>query len=195
MLLCWRQTRDCVAVRSKNYGLKRSILSVVVWLCAAILQKPTLALDTLSWTMMPRKPCCNWLSRACSLGSQKPEHFLLPKHLSRIKYGPDAGKRGYDRTQHQNCWRKALASLTEKANLKGLRFHDLRHTFITHMIERGAPVALIQSLVGHLNARMVRHYTHITTGAARNAVALLDGEPILEQTAFNRAVQLELQLR
>src|SRR5215472_6571685 len=97
------------------------------------------------------------LSRACSLGSQHPEHFLLPKHLSRIKYGPDAGKRGYDPTQHQNCWRKVWASLTKKANLKGLRFHDLRHTFITHMIERGAPVALIQSLVGHVNARMVRH--------------------------------------
>jgi len=67
------------------------------------------------------------LSRACSLGSQKPEHFLLPKHLSRIKYGRDAGKRGYDPTQNQNCWRKAWASLTKKANLKGLRFHDLRH--------------------------------------------------------------------
>jgi len=133
------------------------------------------------------------LSRACSLGSQKPEHFLLPKHLSRIKYGRDAGKRGYDPTQNQNCWRKAWASLTKKANLKGLRFHDLRHTFITHMIERGVPVALIQSLVGHVNARMVRHYTHITTGAARNAVALLDSEPILEQTAFKTAVQLELQ--
>jgi integrase len=63
------------------------------------------------------------------------------------------------------------------------------------MIERGAPVALIQSLVGHVNARMVRHYTHVTTGAARNAVALLDGEPIFKQIASNRAVQLELQLR
>jgi len=133
------------------------------------------------------------LSRACSFGSQNPEHFLLPKHLSRIKYGPDAGKRGYDPTQHQNCWRKVWASLTKKANLKGLRFHDLRPTFITHMIERGAPVALIQSSVGHVNARMVRHYTHITTGAARNAVALLDSEPILQRMAFKTAVQLELQ--
>ena len=54
-------------------------------------------------------------------------------------------------------------------------------------------MALIQSLVGHVNARMVRHYTHVTTGAARNPVALLDSEPILEQRAFKTAVQLELQ--
>ena len=54
-------------------------------------------------------------------------------------------------------------------------------------------MALIQSLVGHVNARMVRHYTHITTGAARNAVEMLDSEPILEQLASKTAVQLELQ--
>jgi len=40
---------------------------------------------------------------------------------------------------------------------------------------------------------MVRHYTHITTGAARNAVEMLDSEPILEQLASKTAVQLELQ--
>jgi integrase len=112
------------------------------------------------------------LSRACSLGSQRSEHFLLPKHLSRIKYGPDVGKRAYDPTQHQNCWRKAWASLTEKANLKSLRFHDLRHTFITHMIERGAPVALIQSLVGHVNARIASLHPHYDwSGTQRCRVA------------------------
>ena len=61
------------------------------------------------------------------------------------------------------------------------------------MIEHGAPVALVQSLVGHVNARMVRHYTHVTTGAARNAVAMLDSEPILDRIAPKGAVQLELQ--
>lgn len=119
------------------------------------------------------------LSRARSLGSLKPEHFLLPKYLSRIKFGPDTGARGYDPTQHQKYWRTSWASLTKKAGLKGLRFHDLRHTFITHMIERGVPIGLIQAFVGHINARMVRHYTHITSGAARKAVELLDSDPIL----------------
>lgn len=129
------------------------------------------------------------LSRARSLGSLKPEHFLMPKFLSRIKFGPEAGTRGYDPTQHQKYWRTAWASLTKKAGLKGIRFHDLRHTFITHMIERGVPVGLVQAFVGHINARMVRHYTHITSGAARKAVELLDSEPILDRNASQTDVQ------
>jgi integrase len=61
----------------------------------------------------------------------------------------------------------------------GLRFHDLRHTFITHLVERGVPLGVIQTFVGHLSARMVRHYTHVTSGVARRAVELLDQEPML----------------
>src|SRR6516165_214107 len=195
MFLFWRQIRVCVAVRSRNCGLGQLIIDIERR-CLVVRRncsKTDAGARHVELNRDATEAALRLLSRACSLGSQEPEHFLLPKHLSRIKYGRDAGKRGYDPTQNQNCWRKACASLTKKANLKGLRFHDLRHTFITHIIERGAPVALIQSLVGHVNARMVRHYTHITTGAARNAVALLDSEPILEQTAFKTAVQLEFQ--
>jgi hypothetical protein len=47
------------------------------------------------------------------------------------------------------------------------------------MVERGVPLGVIQTFVGHLSARMIRHYTHISTGAARAAVELLDKEPIL----------------
>jgi integrase len=32
----------------------------------------------------------------------------------------------------------AWRSLTKAAGFRGFRFHDLRHIFITHMVERGA---------------------------------------------------------
>ena len=89
------------------------------------------------------------------------------------------GGRGYDPTQHQVYWDTAWHSLTKAAGLEGLRFHDLRHTFITHMVELGVPLGVIQTFVGHLSARMVRHYTHISSGAARKAVELLDRDSIL----------------
>jgi integrase len=66
-----------------------------------------------------------------------------------------------------------------KSPTQGLRFHDLRHTFITHLVERGVPLGVIQTFVGHLSARMVRHYTHVTSGVARKAVELLDEELML----------------
>ena len=53
------------------------------------------------------------LLRAESLGSNQPEHYLMPKNLSRISYGKHKGGRGYDPLQHQEAWDTSWASLTE----------------------------------------------------------------------------------
>ena len=47
---------------------------------------------------------------------------------------------------------------------------------------------MIQTFVGHLSARMVRHYTHISSGAARKAVELLDRDSILTPTVSEEKV-------
>ena len=57
--------------------------------------------------------------------------------------------------------------------------YDLRHSFISHMVEAGVSLGLIQGMVGHISKKMVLHHTHVTSGAARKAVELLDAEPIL----------------
>jgi hypothetical protein len=56
------------------------------------------------------------------------------------------------------------------------------------MVELGVPLGVIQTFVGHMSSRMVRHYTHVSSGAARKAVELLDSDPILAppQTAEER---------
>lgn len=125
------------------------------------------------------------LMRAGSLKppAKAPEHYLMPKHLSRIAHGSHKGERGYDPNQHQQYWDTAWHTLTEKAGFPGLRFHDLRHTFITHMVELGVSLGVIQTFVGHMSTRMVKHYTHVSSGAARKAVELLDSDPILAPVA------------
>lgn len=118
------------------------------------------------------------LTRANLLGAIEPNDFLMPKCLQRLPRTAE-GKRGYDPKQHQVYWDTAWKSLTDEAGLSGLRFHDLRHTFITQMVERDVPLGVTQTFVGHISTRMVRHYTHISTGAAKDAVAKLDADPIL----------------
>jgi intergrase/recombinase len=54
------------------------------------------------------------------------------------------------------------------------------------MVELGVPLGVIQTFVGHMSARMVRHYTHVSTGAARKAVELLDSDPILAPTTSEK---------
>ena len=116
----------------------------------------------------------------------------MPKHLSRIAHGVHKGERGYDPTQHQQYWDSAWRSPTCAAGLGGLRFHDLRHTFITHMVELGVPLGVIQTFVGHLSSRMVRHYTHVSSGAARKAVELLDAQPILTPRSMTQEQKVYL---
>jgi hypothetical protein len=42
------------------------------------------------------------------------------------------------------------------------------------MGEQGVPLQVVQAMVGHMSAHMVRYYTHISNRAARDAVELLD---------------------
>ena len=52
--------------------------------------------------------------------------------------------------------RTAFENVCSRANIKGLRFHDLRHTAATRMIEDGAKVSRI---LGHSTLSMTMKYT------------------------------------
>lgn len=116
------------------------------------------------------------LERARLAGANKPEHYLLPK--DRTKHtrpdDPRKGERGYDPTDHQSSWRTAWFNLCKTARLPGLRFHDMRHLFITQAAEADVPILVTESLVGHMSAEMVRHYTHIRSEAKQKAVKAIE---------------------
>lgn len=52
-------------------------------------------------------------------------------------------------------------------------FHSLRHSFVSLCRESNAPLAVVESIVGHSNPAMTRYYTHVSELAAGSAVALL----------------------
>ena len=66
-----------------------------------------------------------------------------------------------------------VGELEESAGLAGLRFHDLRHTHITHAIEEGVPIEVVMAQVGHISPEMTRYYTHLGTDAKHSAVAAI----------------------
>ena len=81
-------------------------------------------------------------------------------------------------------------------------FHSLRHSFVSLMGNAGAPLALVQSIVGHSNPMMTSHYFHARTDALANAVeklpAITDGTPdadIIEADAVATAPDAETRLQ
>ena len=55
------------------------------------------------------------------------------------------------------------------------RFHDLRHTLITKLVESGAGDETIMRIAGHVSRRMLSRYAHIRREAKRKALESIVG--------------------
>jgi len=60
-----------------------------------------------------------------------------------------------------------------RAGIKGLRFHDLRHTFASRLVERGVDLIRVKDLLGHSSVKVTERYTHANRDERKKAVELL----------------------
>lgn len=108
---------------------------------------------------------------------RKSRHFVFPSE----RYGAggdtfEACVFDTDPTRAINSWKEAWESAKARAKVT-VRFHDLRHTCVTRMLEGGVPLSVVASLLGWspaTTARMAKRYGHIGQVAQRQAVAVLD---------------------
>jgi integrase len=63
----------------------------------------------------------------------------------------------------------------KRAGIEDFHFHDLRHTFASHVIMRGGSLKDVQELLGHKTMTMTLRYAHLSQEHKRNAVNLLNG--------------------
>jgi integrase len=61
-----------------------------------------------------------------------------------------------------------------KAQIQDFRFHDLRHTAATRMIQAGKDLYKVQRLLGHKSPMMTQRYAHHYSESLRDAVEVLD---------------------
>jgi integrase len=79
----------------------------------------------------------------------------------------------YSKTNVARPFRIAL----EKAKIEEFCFHDIRHTFSTHLVKSGKDIYKVQRLLGHKTGKMTQRSAHHNTESLRDAVEALDKQP------------------
>jgi integrase len=71
--------------------------------------------------------------------------------------------------------RRSWYPLREAAALNEVRFHDLRHTCVTLLLDLGAPPHIVREIVGHSDIGVTMSiYAHASLEEKRNALRKLD---------------------
>jgi site-specific recombinase XerD len=65
-------------------------------------------------------------------------------------------------------------SARKKAKLQDVRFHDLRHTFATRLVQAGVDLYKVKELLGHKTISMTMRYAHHYPESLRSSVEVLD---------------------
>ena len=125
---------------------------------------------------------------------RKDRHVMLPAEVLDLlrqwwKARPNASNNGVapehhwlfpGRSQHQPMTTRQLGRLfKEAAKAAGLRktvsLHSLRHSFATHLLERGTDIRVIQALIGHDKLETTARYSRVATGMIAKIESPLEG--------------------
>ena len=91
------------------------------------------------------------------------------RHEASVQSGPLFINKSRKRLGHRSIWLLLKACVREAGLPATLSPHKLRHSFATHLLDNGADLRSVQSLLGHASLTTTQIYTHVTTERLKKA--------------------------
>jgi len=94
----------------------------------------------------------------------------LPSRFEKGFVFPSPVKKG----QPQFDFKRQFKNTLRRSGIENFRFHDLRHTFASHLVMSGVDLLVVKELLGHASLRMTMKYSHLAPEHRLRAIKTLD---------------------
>ena len=116
-----------------------------------------------------------WTKPSHSTKRKRSEHVPLnDQAIAFLKSLPKSGEFLFPGRQssHLSDLKYPWAEVCDAAKLEGVRIHDLRHTYASHLVSRGVPLTMVGKLLGHTQPQTTARYAHLADSPLRAAANL-----------------------
>ena len=107
--------------------------------------------------------------RIVPVGSLALEAIQQYRHAAVVNAGPLFINKSRKRLSVRSVWLSLKRYLDHAGIPSNISPHKLRHSFATHMLDAGADLRSVQSLLGHASLSTTQIYTHVTVERLKRA--------------------------